>query len=198
MNMFAANIKSMLIGRLVLMIGFISIISWATAACAVQESNTYPVETFSEMHYSQAYKAQEPPRLAPPEDSVAYKSDLSTDEVLRVPDKQERTYDPVVAGHLYQVNCAVCHGESGHGDGKAVRHITSERSFYATTSGEPYKSPPNLVDSAANRLNDPDVMFAFVSGWNGPVMPQFGSLLAEEDIRDIVKYIFDDNAGLSK
>ena len=180
------------------MIGALAIISLATAACAVQESNTYPVETFSEMHYSQAYKAQEPPRLAPPAAAVAYQSDVSTDEILRVPDKQERTYDPVVAGHLYRVNCAVCHGESGLGDGKAVRHITSESSFYATKNGEPYKSPPNLVDSAANRLNDPDVMFSFVSGWNGPVMPQFGSLLAEEDIRDIVKYIFDDNAGLSK
>jgi mono/diheme cytochrome c family protein len=41
-------------------------------------------------------------------------------------------------------------------------------------------------------------MFSFISGWNGPVMPEFGKLLAEEDIRDIVNYIFDDTTGLSK
>ena len=41
-------------------------------------------------------------------------------------------------------------------------------------------------------------MFSFVSGWNGPVMPEFGKLLAEEDIRDIVNYIFDENTGLSQ
>jgi hypothetical protein len=29
-------------------------------------------------------------------------------------------------------------------------------------------------------------------------MPEFGKLLAEEDIRDIVNYIFDDTTGLSK
>ena len=84
------------------------------------------------------------------------------------------------------------------GDGKATRHITSSSSFYATNEGEPYKSPPNLVESAANRLNEREIMFRFVSGWNGPVMPEFGKILAEEDIRDIVNYIFDDSTGLSK
>ena len=28
----------------------------------IQQTNTHPVEIFSEMHYSQAYKSQEPPR----------------------------------------------------------------------------------------------------------------------------------------
>ena len=169
-----------------------------TSACAVQESNTYQVELFSEMHYSQAYKAQEPPRLAPLADSVVFVSTGHPDSVLRVPDKRSRTYDPVIAGNLYQVNCSVCHGMTGLGDGKAVRHITSNSSFYATNEGAPYKSPPNLVESAANRLNEREIMFRFVSGWNGPVMPEFGKILAEEDIRDIVNYIFDDSTGLSK
>ena len=111
---------------------------------------------------------------------------------------ETRTYDPAIAGNLYRVNCSVCHGVSGLGDGKAVRHITSSSSFYATKEGTPYKSPPNLVDSAASRLNQREVMHSFISGWNGPVMPVFGKLLAEEDIRDIVNYIFDDTTGLSQ
>jgi mono/diheme cytochrome c family protein len=195
---FPANIKSMLSRRLVTVAGLLMLSIFVTSACAVQESNTYPVETFSEMHYSQAFRAQEPPRLAPPADSVVFKTAGDSSTTLNVPDKQERAYDPAVAGDLYRINCAVCHGVSGLGDGKAARHITSDSSFYATTEGTPYKSPPNLVDSAANRLNQREVMFGFISGWNGPVMPEFGKLLPEEDIRDIVNYIFDENTGLSQ
>ena len=42
-----------------------------------------------------------------------------------------------------------------------------------------------------------DKMVAFVTA-GGLVMPQFGKLLSEEDIRDIVNYIFDDETGLSR
>lgn len=187
----------MLSRRLVTVVGLLMLATLATSACAVQENNTYPVETFSEMHYSQAFKAQEPPRLAPPADSVVFKTAGDASQTLNVPDKQERAYDPVVAGNLYQVNCAVCHGVTGLGDGKAARHITSGQSFYATTQGSAYPAPPNLVESAATRLTDPDVMVGFVTS-GAVVMPSFGKLLPEEDIRDIVSYIFDDTTGLSQ
>jgi mono/diheme cytochrome c family protein len=188
MTAFPAKIKSMLSRRFVLVVGLLMLASVATSACAVQESNTYPVETFSEMHYAQSFRMQEPPRLAPVADSVVFESAGGVDQVLNVPDKRERAYDPVVAGNLYQVNCAVCHGVTGLGDGKAVRHITSAQSFYATTQGTPYLAPPNLVDSAATRLTDRDVMVAFTTSGGAP----------EEDIRDIVNYIFDDTTGLSQ
>ncbi len=192
-----ANIKSMLSRRLVLIVGLLMLATLTASACAVQESNTYPVETFSEMHYSQAYRMQEPPRLAAPAESVVFESSGDAGQVLNVPDKKERAYDPVVAGDLYRVNCAVCHGDTGLGDGKAARHITSNQSFFATENGSAYLAPPNLVDSAANRLTDKDVMVSFVTS-GAVVMPAFGKLLPEEDIRDIVNYIFDDTTGLSR
>ncbi len=197
MTAFPANIKSMFTRRFALVAGLLMLSSVAASACAVQESNTYPVELFSEMHYSQAYKAQEPPRLAPPAEAVVFASIGDPEQILNVPDKRERAYDPVVAGNLYQVNCAVCHGVGGKGDGKAVRHIISSSSFYATTQGVPYAAPPDLVNSAATRLTDRDIMVSFVTS-GAVVMPAFGKLLPEEDIRDIVNYIFDDATGLSK
>ena len=197
MTSFSTNIKSILTRRLVFIVGLMMLGTLATSACAVQESNTYPVETFSEMHYSQAFKSQEPPRLAPPANSVVFKTAGDSSQTYNVPDKQERAYDPVVAGELYRVNCSVCHGDSGLGDGKAARHITSGQSFYATTQGTAYAAPPNLVESAATRLTDRDVMVGFVTS-GAVVMPSFGKLLPEEDIRDIVNYIFDDTTGLSQ
>jgi mono/diheme cytochrome c family protein len=117
--------------------------------------------------------------------------------VLVVPDKQERAYDPVVAGNLFRVNCSVCHGIGGHGDGKIVRHLTSKASYWAETNdGNAYLAPPDLVESAATRLTDRDTMVAFVTS-GARVMPPYGKLLSEEDIRDIVNYIFDADAGLS-
>ena len=197
MTAFSANIKSMLTRRFVLVTGLLMLASITASACAVQESNTYPVETFSEMHYSQSFRMQEPPRLAPLADSVAFVSAGDASQVLNVPDKRERDYDPAVASNLYRVNCSVCHGVSGLGDGNAARHITSANSFYATTQGTPYGAPPNLVDSAATRLTERDTMVGFITS-GAVVMPPFGKLLPEEDIRDIVNYIFDKETGLSK
>ena len=178
--------------------GMLSLAAASVSACAVQESNTYPVETFSEMHYSQAYKSQEPPRLAPPGDSVVFASQGGPDEVLSVLDKRERPYDALVAGNLFRVNCSVCHGVAGRGDGKIVPHLISTASFWATKpGGAAYGKPPDLVISAAERMDTRDKMVAFVTA-GGLVMPQFGKLLSEEDIRDIVNYIFDDETGLSR
>jgi mono/diheme cytochrome c family protein len=191
MTAFPANIKSMLTRRFALIAGILMLASVTASACAVQESNTYPVEYFSEMHYSQAFKMQEPPRLAPVADAVVFVSAGDASQVLNVPDKRERAYDPTVAGDLYRVNCSVCHGDLGDGNGKAAPHLTSEKSFYATTNGTPYGAPPSLVDSSLNK----DVMVSFVTSGT-IVMPSFGKLLPEEDIRDIVNYIFDTENGL--
>lgn len=191
MTAFPANIKSMLTRRFALMAGLLMLASVTASACAVQKSNTYPVETFSEMHYSQSFRTQEAPRLAPPASAVVFASAGGADQVLNVPDKRERAYDPAVAGDLYRINCSVCHGVEGDGEGKAKRHLISDKSFYATSNGTAYAAPPSLVDSQL----DEDVMVLFVTS-GAIVMPSFGKLLPEEDIRDIVKYIFDSENGL--
>ncbi len=91
MTAFPANIKSMLTRRFALTVGLLMLASVATSACAVQESNTYPVETFSEMHYSQSFRTQEAPRLAPLANAVVFESAGGVNQVLTVLDKQERT-----------------------------------------------------------------------------------------------------------
>ncbi len=191
MTAFPANIKSMLTRRFALIAGMLMLASITVSACAVQETNTYPVEIFSEMHYAQSFRMQEPPRLAPPADSVVFVSAGDAGRVLDVPDKRERKYDPAVAGNLYRVNCSVCHGDLGDGEGKAKRHLISDESFYAITNGTAYGAPPSLIDSKLEQ----DVMVSFVTS-GAIVMPSFGKLLPEEDIRDIVNYIFDSETGL--
>lgn len=164
------------------------------SGCAVQESNTYPIEIFSEMHYSQAPRSQEPQRLQPPAEAVPFQQ-IGTGQVLEVPDFKERPYDPAVARELFRVNCSVCHGDTGVGDGPAAQHIISSRSYYATTNDEPYAAPANLHDK--RETYDKDAMINIIT--NGiVVMPRFGKLLSEEDIRDIATFIYDEETGLGR
>ena len=155
----------------------------------MQESGTYPIEIFTEMHYSQSYRSQEIPRLPGVASAVAYDGQGNAQAILNVlPAKEAHPYDSVAGAELYRVNCSVCHGLEGLGDGKAAAHITSPNSAWVTDTGSAYNAPPNLKDSRA-RLSE-DAMFTLVS--NGIlVMPRFGPLLSEEELWDVVRYIFD-------
>lgn len=154
----------------------------------MQESGTYPIEIFTEMHYSQSYRSQEIPRLGGVESAVAYDGQGSAQAVLNVlPANEAHPYDAEAGSELYRVNCAACHGVSGLGDGPAAAHITSPNSTFAD-GGSTYIAPPNLQDSRT-RLSE-DAMFSLVT--NGIlVMPRFGPLLSEEERWDVVRYIFD-------
>ena len=168
------------------------VVVFGATACAVQETNTYPIEIFSEMHYSQSSRMQEPPRLAPVADAVPFRQ-IGTDEVLDVPEMVKRPYDSVRARELFRINCSTCHGMSGTGDGPAAQHIVATDSYWATTNDSPYVGPANLIDKRATY--DQAAMFNLVN--NGiVVMPRFRNLLPEEDIREIVDYIYDQNTGV--
>ena len=170
-----------------------SLVALAAGAC-VQQSNTYPIEIFKEMHYSQAHRPQEPPRQAPLRRAVAFVPAGGPEVMLDVPAQRTRPYDPAVARELYRVNCTVCHGVSGTGDGPAVPHITATNSFYASQSGgTPYAPPPNLIELRSDRT--PEAWFTVLnSGVN--VMPRFGAMMTEEEMRDLVEYMFDEQTGL--
>ncbi len=180
--------------RVVLPLIAVLLVAVSAAACAVQESNTYPVEIFSEMHYSQSTRMQEPPRLAPVADAVPF-VEIGTEDVLEVPEFRERPYDAARARELYRINCATCHGMSGTGDGPAAQHITATHSYWAQTNDSPYVGPADLIEKRATY--DQEAMINLIT--NGViVMPRFGNLLPEEDIREIATYIYDQNNGVGR
>ena len=182
----SSNFRSRFAGRRLL----IALASVALLAVAcVQESGTYPIEIFTEMHYSEAFRSQEIPRLPGVESAAAYNGEGNVQNVLNVlPANEAHPYDAGAGAELFRVNCSVCHGVAGMGDGPAAAHITSPNSAWATDTGAPYGVPPNLQDSRT-RLNE-DAMFGIVS--NGIlVMPRFGPLLSEAERWDIVRYVFD-------
>ncbi len=188
------QISSRVASRALLPLVAVVVVAVSAVACAVQESNTYPIEIFSEMHYSQSTRMQEPPRLAPVADAVPFQQ-IGTEQVLMVPERAERPYDAARARELYRINCATCHGMSGIGDGPAAQHITATDSFWAQTNDSPYVGPADLIEKRATY--DQEAMINLVT--NGiVVMPRFRNLLPEEDIREIVAYVYDQNTGIGK
>lgn len=188
------NIAMSAIRRRALLVALGGLFAGLAAACSVQETNAYPVDFFTEMHYSQSNRSQEPPRLQPPAQSVAYQSLGGPDAPLAVPEFRRRPYDPAVGAQLFSVNCSVCHGLSGDGKGLAAAHLNSDQSFWATQNGRgPYGNPADLLTTRSQRTED--IWFAVIN--NGIiVMPPFGKLLSEEDIWEIVSYLFDEQTGL--
>ena len=170
------------------LIAAIAVLSIAAIGC-FPKTGAYPIDIFTEMHYSQAFRSQEPPRLDAVRGAEVFVA-LGTDETLEMSLTQERPYVVSVASHLYAVNCSVCHGAGGKGDGPVATFLTSGS---LTRDGNPYSAPPNLTLSR-DKL-DKDAFFGLVSsGIN--VMPRFELLLSEEDRRDIVNYVFDTDSGL--
>jgi mono/diheme cytochrome c family protein len=60
-------------------------------------------------------------------------------------------------------------------------------------TGAPYNPPPNLQETR-QRLDEQAVFGIVNSGLQ--VMPRFGALLSEEEIWQIVSYIYDTQGGL--
>ena len=148
-----------------------------------QQSNTYPVEIFSEMHYTQAQKYQEPPRIPAHPNSVPYTSM----EYKQTLDVTLKSPIPNNAQHLYTVNCSFCHGANAEGNGPALEKITSSNNYWYSITGEPHKAPANLLLSELSKDN----AIIFVKGGAG-LMPAYKNMLSEEEITAIVNYIWDD------
>tara|TARA_B110000438_G_C15785484_1_gene638250 strand:+ start:618 stop:1256 length:639 start_codon:yes stop_codon:yes gene_type:complete len=196
---------------LFILLGLISLAP--TCQSGITQRGTYPIEIFSEMHYSQAYKNQEPPRL----ESVSSAQPLilpdfagNTSSVLNM--DNNFNYDPEIGAELYRVNCSFCHGIEGAGDGSVAPYITAEDSFYATTPTEevpgsgngPYKMVPHLnniserylgKEGAINRLNQMLIQESG-SAQLGP-MPSFLWVFTEEQRDQIINFIVDEDAGLA-
>jgi len=141
----------------------------------------YPGDIFPEMHHQASFRRLEPQRPAPPEGAVpmdgghvAYTYDEAgklTNPVASSPQVMQR------AQTLYATNCAMCHGPSGHGDGRVAA--------YFKAAG---RVPP--VDYASSRVSsrsDGQLYWLITNGIGG--MPAFKDLLSDDDRWTLIYFI---------
>lgn len=158
---------------------------------------TYPLDFFSEMHYQQSYKIQEPPSLSAPTDSVPITGrevdhTLAQARELEVPGaiaEDEGMTGATSGAELYRVNCAVCHGSGGNGDGPMRARLQEAG----------YLNPPaDLTASGPTAGKSEGEVFQLITKGFGPtyglpegqfLMPPFRKLMTENDRWTLVYYI---------
>ena len=167
---------------------------------------SYPLDWFTEMHYHASFKIQEPPSLSAPTEGVPTTAGRGVDYVrdLSVPSPVEVSYsteearelqnpvpkiDVALGGQVFQVNCAVCHGAAGVGDGP-MREKLAEAGYGGkiadlTASGPTVAKPDGEVYQIITK--------GFAGAYGLPaerfVMPPFGKLLTSEERWALVHYI---------
>jgi mono/diheme cytochrome c family protein len=158
---------------------------------AFPETGSNAVQVFTEMHYQPSYRAQEVPRLLPPDGSVPT---TGAEIVYASMDEYKALASPggdaQNGWRLYGVNCLVCHGPNLDGQGKITE--------FPYTGGP---VPANLK-ADVTRSATAGELFGFIScgGRQGCAlrligresaspMPEFRRLLSEQDRWDLVAYL---------
>lgn len=161
-------------------LGIALVLGLVASGCA--STGAYPREVFTEMHYQQSYRSQEPPRLQASPLSVPITGRAVEPATFQ---EVQGLSNPVPvtpatfqrARALYAINCAMCHGPQGHGN-----------SYIASLFGQARVTPP--VDFASQRVKArrPGEIYWFLSNGLGN-MPAFGKLLTSEERWLLVHYV---------
>ena len=178
---------------------------------AFPETGANAVEIFTEMHYQPSYRAQEGPRILPPEDSVPVTGKeirygtLEEYAVLSVPGRFGETYAQERAQRLYRINCMMCHGPTLRGEKEEEEAAQAKMLGFWPRSPETGRligpAPADLLSDLTKGSTDGE-LFAFVSNGgrqglaaiergrrSASPMPEFRFLLSEEERWHLVTYL---------
>lgn len=161
------------------------VLSGAPAACllalAACSQGAYPGDIFPEMHHQASYRRLEPQRLAPADGAVPVtggQPSYTFDQAASLSNPVQASAQTMATGQsLYAVNCAMCHGASGHGDGVIAAY------FKAAGRVQPvdYNSP------RVKARTDGQLFWLITNGIGG--MPAFRELLTDQQRWTVIYFI---------
>jgi cytochrome c len=148
------------------LMGFALIVALLVVGCG---QGTYPLDIFYEMHYQQTFKSHEPPRLSGPESAVP---------VNWVPAPKSTSFN--TGEHLFNVNCAMCHGATAKGDGRVLKKMIADYGYTPAVD-------PDLTSTGVMAMGTAGMMGFMKSGV--VVMPNFTKLLTTDEMDLIAEYV---------
>ena len=157
--------------RMPLLLGTLAAAGLLAAGCS---QGAYPLDIFYEMHYQPSYKAHEPPRLSPPASAVPWYGSAPP----------QPTSFAGSGKHIFETNCAMCHGATGMGDGPVLARAIVDYGYQTTDAA---LLNPNLTSDAAKSLDRDGLRGVVTGGVN--LMPPFAKLLTEQQIEDVLDYV---------
>lgn len=112
---------------------------------------------------------------APEQHMAGMHSDIPA-EAAAVPNPIAATDESLAAGEqLYATNCAVCHGETGEGDGPGAAGLQ--------------KPPANLHETHVQENSDGALFYIISHGKPDTPMPAWANILSEEERWHVVNYL---------
>ena len=160
-------------GRLLPLVGLAIVAGLLAVGCS---QGSYPLDIFYEMHYQPSYKAHEPPRLSPPASAVPWYGSTPP----------QPTSFAGSGKHIFETNCAMCHGVTGEGDGQVLGRMIVDYGYQTTDAA---LLNPNLKSEAARGLDRDALRGVLTGGVN--IMPSFSKLLTENQIELVLDYVED-------
>ena len=150
------------LGALALLAGLLAL------GCA---QGAYPLDIFYEMHYQPSHKDHEPPRLSAPASAVPF---------YAAPESAGVAVD---GEELFNVNCAMCHGAEGKGNGQVLLTMMDAYDYTPTVPADltALDDPLMIAKDTAGVIN---IMVGGLS-----VMPSFSKLLSPEEIDAVANYV---------
>ena len=130
---------------------------------------SYPLDIFYEMHYQQSYKSHEPPRLSGVADAVAW-----------FPAPKSTAFKTNTGSYLFAVNCSMCHGAEGKGDGPVLQTMINTYNYQV-------KADPDLSGALVASLPDGAIEAIMLAGID--VMPGFRKLLGADERQAIIQHL---------
>ena len=164
----------------------------AASGCLAKSGSYAPIDWAAEMHYTQTYRPQEPPRLDSPPGAVPFKFAGDTRALTREPHYDAEDYASLTnpregeagsepgagaAAELFRWNCSHCHGMEGAGDGRVAAFLKAYN----------YVPVPDLTAETTVEKSDGDIYGILTNGVL--VMPTFKNLLSAEDRWLLVDYV---------
>ena len=86
--------------------------------------------------------------------------------------------------HIFETNCAMCHGVTGEGDGQVLGRMIVDYGYQTTDAA---LLNPNLTSEAAKSVDRDGLRNAVANGVN--LMPPFAKLLTEDQIELVLDYV---------
>lgn len=160
--------------RLFVFLALVTLSAVILSSCGTSPTTSTVVATAAEEHVDEAeHDDDEDEHL--PDEQVTGHEDVP-EEAAAVPNPFEATAENISAGaELYAVSCAVCHGETGEGDGPGAGGLEIP--------------PSDLHDDHVQDLTDGALFYVITHGKPGTPMPAWDKVLSEDERWFVVNFI---------